>query len=215
MKIREPGRARCYGERVIRTVTAIVLAALGLAVSGAYAYVLGPGYAQPTDIAGTLFRFAGSTGTILLVSAAILVAFPVIVGTRLRKFAGAALLVGWALIELGAMAFSLYYDYSHLNNSDLASSSELFWEQIQPFLFIPGAVLLAAGLALFLAQLRKPTAGWIAASIVMAVVGIALLLVVAAIVRNILFAIPLAALLAIILVPVLQRRRRTVTQFDA
>jgi hypothetical protein len=198
---RPRGIARCYGERVIRTVAAVIAACAALLVSLGYFYVLNDGYAQPTDIAGTLYRFAGSTGTILLAVTALLIAFPLTVGTPMRRLATAALLVGWVLIELGSMAFSLWYDYQHLGQ-DVD-----FWSDVQGFLFIGGYLLMGAGLALFLVRLRRPGAGWIVASILIGIFGVALVLIAAVILRYFLFVLPIAMLLAVMLVPLLRRKR--------
>jgi drug/metabolite transporter (DMT)-like permease len=184
-----------------RIVAAIVAACVAILVSLGYYYALNDGYAQPTDIGGTLYRFAGSTSTILLLVIAFLITFPSIVGTRMQRITTAALVVGWVLIELGSMAFSLWFDYEHLGQN------VHFWSDVQGFLFVGGYVLLVAGVALILVRLRRRGAVWIAASILIGIVGVAFVLLAAALVRYFLFAVPLAALLAIILVFVLGRKR--------
>jgi hypothetical protein len=183
-----------------RSIVSVVVAFAALLVSLGYFFVLTDGYAQPTEIAGTLYRFAGSTGTVLLVATAFLVAFPIIVGTRMRRLAVAALIVGWVLIELGSMAFSLWYDYEHLGH-DIH-----FWNDVQGFLFIPGYVLMVAGSALLLIQRRPRNAWWIAACISIAIVGIALFLLAAVSLRSVLFLIPVATIVTVILVPLIRQK---------
>jgi hypothetical protein len=185
-----------------RIVAAIVTACVAILVSLGYYYVLNDGYAEPTDIGGTLYRFAGSTGTILLVVTAFVITFPFIVGTRIRRLATAALVVGWVLVELGSMAFSLFFDYEHLGHE------VDFWSDIQYFLFIGGYALMVAGLALVLIRLNSRGVVWIAASILISLLGVASVLVAAVLVRYYLFVVPIATLLAVILVSVLGRKRQ-------
>jgi hypothetical protein len=200
-----PARARCYGEPVKRTVAAVIVAVLALAVSAGYFYVLNDGYAKPTDIAGTLYRFAGSTLTVFLVGTSVLLTFPSIIGTRLRRFATAAGVLGWVSIEIGAMAFSLFYDYLHLDKDTRP------WDDVKSIAFLAGIVLLIAAVTLFLIRPRVWGRGWVSVAWIalfslIGLVAVVVLLIAALVLRYFLFVIPIAAIVVAVVARPLRRR---------
>jgi peptidoglycan/LPS O-acetylase OafA/YrhL len=182
-----------------RTIAALGAAIAALVTSLGYFYVLNDGYAKPTDIAGTLYRFAGSTSSVLLVVVALLIAFPLFARARMRRLAVVAVLAGWVFIEFGSAAFSLMYDYDHLENYNSV------WGSLFAPAFIAGYLLMAAGLALVLVWRKNPNPTRVVVSIIVGIAGVAPLLVIALFVREVLFVVPIAAA-AVILAPRIRDR---------